>query len=149
MKVFSKLPYLKKDFLWAIGIVVFLILVGSPRFSHAGINNVLFVIFAILAWRKFKGASNMFKFSLAVGRIASLLCVLQGIVAIIIIVIIAFSISNIFLNLLTFFLYSLQYYVYSIWSNDFVFSKYKNLILLEIIGFFVVFAVYRLVLMGI
>ena len=140
-RIFSKLPYLKKDILWAILITGILFLTGSPVLTLPWVNNVIFVIFAFIVWRKKTALDNKNNFILSAGRVFSLNAL---------IVILFFLIAPLFSNLqilaellfdsvrLSLFLgviiYALQYYIFTLWGKRYDFKAQKKLIFIELAG---------------
>lgn len=153
MNLLKKFPYLKKDILWVIGIIVIFILVGSPVLSRPEINNIIFVVFSILAWKKKNKLSNTMTNVLSIGRIFSLLTftviIFYFVFAIFtavqtsnisVIPILLFDKSHLFM-LYGLFLYLLQYYIFSAWKTEFSFKPNKNLILIELSGMAIMFLI--------
>lgn len=153
MNLLKKFPYLKKDILWVIGIIVIFLLVGSPFLSRPEINNIIFVIFSILAWKKRNKLSNTIINALSIGRIFSLLTFTVIFFYFVFPIFTAVQTSNIsMIPILLFdkihlfmlsilFLYLLQYYIFSAWKTEFGFRQYKNLILIELSGLAIMFLI--------
>lgn len=149
----KKLPYLKKDIVWAIGLGILFILAGKASFSLPDVNNILFVIFALIAWKMKKQLNNEMNFVLSVGRVFSLLTVIAILYSFGLVFSYIFQplgmafVSTLLFTPLRLFMafglivYTLQYYIFSLWKTELNFKYQKKLILIEITGLILIFLI--------
>jgi hypothetical protein len=146
MNLLKKFPYLKKDILWAVALVILFLLVGSPTLTLPWVHNIIFIVFAIAAWKKKSQFNNKHSSILSVGRVFSLMTIIAVLFSFVLQIYYIFQsnnaayLSGIFFVPIRFFLifavaiYALQYYIFSLWKTEFNFIDQKKLIILELIG---------------
>lgn len=149
----SKLPYLKKDILWAVALVILFILAGSPTLTIPWVHNIIFVVFVAIAWKKKSQLKNEHSFILSVGRVFSLMTIIAVLFSFLLLFYNIFQSNNmaylfgIFFVPIRFFLifaaviYALQYYIFSLWKTELNFKVQKKLILLELVGIILIFLI--------
>lgn len=146
MNLLRKFPYLKKDILWAVGLVIFFLLCGSPTLTLPWVHNIAFIVFVILAWKKKTKFSNELNSLLSVGRVFSLMSIIAVLLSFIILFYSVFQSNNmaylftlLFVPIRLFMIfalavYSVQYYIFSLWITNINFTNQKKIILLELAG---------------
>lgn len=144
--ILDSLPYLKKDILWVLVLVAIFFLIGRSTLTFPEINNIIFIIFAFIVWRKKNLLNNKGNSILSVGRVLSL-----NAFVVILFFLIYPLLSNLQLLtelifdklrlvlLLGLIIYALQYYLFTLWKTKYDFKTQKKLIFIELAGLIIIY----------
>lgn len=142
MNNFSR--FVIRDFFWAIGITLFLIILSYKVPMIPWLNNIIFIIIATLAaFRKINIGKKIRPF-VFIGRIFSLQSFLATFVFQIVSLILNLQIFSQLSILLIFSLIplALQYYAFSLWTDEVNFNKQKIIIISGVVLTFLYYIFY-------